>query len=59
MAITVQVKPDLSAFREATVDEIATQLCDELGRTTTVGIKYADCKAVAKKLLERYWTVPK
>lgn len=61
MAITVEVKPDLSAFREASIDELATQLCDGFnvpGQTDDV-VSYARCKAMAAALLERHWIVPK
>lgn len=45
MAITIEVKPDLSAFREARVAEI---------------VEAIECSQVtAQALLEKFWVVPR
>lgn len=45
MALTVEIKPDLSAFRAATVEEIMeTVQCD---------------RSTAEQLREHYWMVPR
>jgi hypothetical protein len=45
MAVTIAIKPDLSAFREASVDEVmAAVQCD---------------RATAEQFLEHSWAVPR
>jgi len=45
MPVTVQIKPDLSAFREATINDIVSATgCDML---------------TAQSLLEHFWVVPR
>lgn len=45
MALSIEIKPDLSAFREATVSELMDTVgCDQ---------------ATAEQFLEHFWAVPR
>lgn len=52
--ITIAVKPDLSAFREASEQDIIDAICNA-GR----GDRPAEALAVARALLAQYWIVPR
>lgn len=50
--ITVQVKPDLSRFKEATIEEIAKSI-------RPVVRNWAEANAIAEKFLEKFVILPR
>lgn len=61
MAITVDVKPDLSRFREASLDEIIAVLRDLvlMDDIETPVISEANARAAAKLLLKHFVILPR
>lgn len=61
MTITVEVKPDLSRFREASLDEIIAVLRDLVSPKDidTSVISEANARAAAKSLLKYFVILPR
>lgn len=61
MPITIDVKPDLSRFREATLDEVIAVLRDlvAVNDIDTPVISEADARGAAKSLLEHFVILPR
>jgi hypothetical protein len=56
MAISIAIKPNLSAFREATPDEIAEAVIKVL---PAGALSSSDHALIAAALLENFWVVPR